>query len=352
MSVLIFYFSISILFSFLCSIWEAVLLSITPSYITRMAKEGKTVGKLLQAYKEDIDRPLSAILTLNTIAHTVGAMGVGAQAGKVFGEHFINVLGLSISAESLIAGVMTLAILILSEIIPKTLGANNWEALTPFTVKSLRALLWILAPLVWLTQQITKRMKKDKSKSVLSRSDYAAMTEVGAASGAIDKNESQIISNLLSFNQKSVKDIMTPKRVVHMANASNTVETYYEENKKMQYSRIPIFNETRDHIEGVVLKDDILQMLAEDKDHTTLKELAKPIHSIEEQTTLPDFFEYLISNHIHLAMINDSFGSVLGVVSMEDLFETLLGREIVDESDTVVDLQAEAKKQWEEEKSE
>jgi CBS domain containing-hemolysin-like protein len=197
MGLLIFFFLTSICFSFLCSIWEAVILSVTPSYVNRQVQEGTATGKLLQAYKQDIDKPLSAVLTLNTIAHTVGAIGVGAQAGKLFGTSTINLGITSLSYESFIAGAMTLAILILSEIIPKTIGANMWKELAPFTVRSLRVLMWVLFPFVWMSQLITKALKKDKERSVFSRADFAALTSAGLESGALDKSESKIIQNLL-----------------------------------------------------------------------------------------------------------------------------------------------------------
>ena len=210
MALLIFFFVLSILFSFLCSIWEAVLLSITPSFIGRKVREGSQLGADLEVFKEDIDRPLSAILTLNTIAHTVGAIGVGAQAANVFdGPSLIP----GVPTETIIASVMTLAILILSEIIPKTIGANMWESLAGFTVKSLKILLFILAPFVWVSQLITKNLKRDKEKSVFSKADLAAMTHAGEESGLLAQSESTIIKNLLRFEEVSVRDIMTPRTV-------------------------------------------------------------------------------------------------------------------------------------------
>jgi len=193
MTLLIFFFTLSIAFSFLCSIWEAVLLSITPSYISSKTQSGSSLGKSLQVFKEDIDRPLSAILTLNTIAHTVGAIGVGAQAGKVFGASNVSLGPINLSMEAIIAGLMTLAILILSEIIPKTIGANYWRKLTPFTVTSLKMLLFILAPFVWISQLITKNLKNDKSLSVFSRADFNAMTQAGEESGALKETESRTL---------------------------------------------------------------------------------------------------------------------------------------------------------------
>ena len=243
MALLIFFFVLSILFSFLCSIWEAVLLSITPSFINRKVQEGTALGQDLEKFKEDIDRPLSAILTLNTIAHTVGAIGVGAQAAKVFGS---GSSFLGIPSETLIAGGMTLAILILSEIIPKTIGANMWESLAGFTVKSLKFLLFILAPFVWVSQLITKNLKKDKDKSVFSKADLAAMTHAGEESGVLAESESTIIKNLLRFEEVSVRDIMTPRTVMVKADESTTLMDFYQNNQPLRFSRIPIFQESSD----------------------------------------------------------------------------------------------------------
>jgi len=347
MTLLILFFLLSIVFSFLCSIWEAVLLSITPSYVNSQVRKGTKVGETLQKYKEDIDRPLSAILTLNTIAHTVGAIGVGAQAGAVFGDNDVNLGVFHLSYESIVAGLMTLAILVLSEIIPKTIGANNWKSLAPFTVRSLRILLWILAPFVWMSQLITRTLKSEKGKSVLSRSDFVAMANVAAESGEIGINESVIINNLLNFEKLTVHDIMSPKTVALMANGEDTIKSFYDAHDNIPYSRIPLYENDSNNLIGIVLKDDIYQNLAEDIHTLKLKDIMKPIKFVQQKTTLPKLFESLTRQRTHLSAVVDKFGNVLGVVTMEDLFETLLGREIIDESDTVADLQQMAKEKWE-----
>lgn len=213
MGLLIAFFIVSIVVSFLCSILEAVLLSITPAFTGIQVQNESPIAEDLSRYKDDIDRPLAAILTLNTIAHTVGAIGVGSQAAVVFGRANIEILGQSlISIEAFIAGAMTLAILIFSEVIPKTLGANNWEALTPFTVRALRVMLFILGPFVWLSQLITGNLKKDKDKPVLTRRDLAVMAQLGEEAGVLEKQEQEIIHNLLRFRRITAKDIMTPRR--------------------------------------------------------------------------------------------------------------------------------------------
>ena len=348
MGLLIFFFLISIFFSFLCSIWEAVILSITPSYANTKVLEGGSIGKLLKAYKEDIDKPLSAILTLNTIAHTVGAIGVGAQAGEVFGEGAMDLGFISISMESIIAGVMTLAILILSEIIPKTIGANMWKQLAPFTIRSIRVLLWILSPFVWLSQLITKSLKREKDKSVLSRADFVAMTKLGLESGAIDSSESNIIENLLKLEKLQAKDIMTPRTVMVTAEAKQGINSFYQTHKPIAFSRIPIYEGKPDHITGMVLKDELLLQLAEDNHEMTLGEIKRDTSFIRDDVTVTALMDALIHTKTHLAIVTDQYGSVVGLVSMEDVFETLLGLEIIDESDKEADLQKLARQRWEE----
>ena len=347
MGLLIFFFVLSIAFSFLCSILEAVILSVTPSYVNRQVQEGTATGMLLKKYQQDIDRPLSAILTLNTIAHTVGAIGVGAQAGQLFGESEISLGFTSISMETVIAAVMTLAILVLSEIIPKTIGANNWRTLAPFTVRALRVMVILLKPFVWLSQNITKRLKKEKGRSVLSRADLTAMAQASEESGAIDKDESKIIKNLLRLQKLTVRDVMTPRAVMVMADADQTLEEYYDQYKPMQFSRIPVFENSQDQIIGLVLKDELLRALAEDQHNLTLRKIRRDIQSVTDNVILPNLLDKMVANREHIAVVHDEYGTVVGLVTLEDVLETLLGMEIMDETDTVEDMQRHARQQWE-----
>lgn len=338
MGALIFWFSISIAFSFLCSILEAALLSITPSYVTQEAQKGTATGKLLEEYKKDIDKPLSAILTLNTVAHTAGAIGVGAAATQLWGASILSTVVTPVA--------MTLLILILSEIIPKTIGANNWKGLAPFTTKTLKLLITVLAPLVWLCQLTTKFLKKDKSKSVLSRADFAAMTQVGTTSGAIAPQESEIINNLLNFEKMSVRDIMTPRTVAFMVEEEMTVAEFVKSNPSKIYSRIPVYKGDKDNITGTVLKDDILSCVVEKGSTEKIKDLMLEASYISDKTPLPELFQNLTKKKQHLSVVKDEYGSVVGLVTMEDMFETLLGQEIMDESDQVIDLQKYAKEKY------
>lgn len=348
MGLLIIFFVISILFSFLCSIWEAALLSVTPSYVEIKLKEGSSLGKKLKAYKDEIDKPLSAILTLNTIAHTVGAIGVGAQAGKVFGSGDVIIAGTTMpfNWEALIAAGMTLAILILSEIIPKTLGANSWKSLMPFTIRSLDIISFILAPFIWVSQLITKAMKKDKDKSVLSRTDFAAMTEIGEKQGVIKSGESKIIRNLLRFEKIKTSDITTPRTVIQAVNADTTLQEFYNENNKLRFSRIPIFEGGLDKITGYFLKDDLLAALLAHKGEEPVSSLKREITVVNENTPVPELFNLLMEKREQISLVVDQYGGVEGIVSMEDVIETLLGLEIVDEMDNDADMQALARANW------
>ncbi|GJM32539.1 MAG: hypothetical protein DHS20C18_15400 [Saprospiraceae bacterium] len=349
MGLLLVFASISIIFSFLCSIWEAALLSITHSFVEQKRKEGGKTGKLLKRFKENIDQPLSAILTLNTIAHTAGAIGVGAMAGQAFGAGNIHFLGyeLPFSAEAMIGTLMTLAILILSEIIPKTLGANYWRMLAPFTVKSLEVIIWILWPLVWLSQIITKRLKKEKGRSIFSRADFTAMAEIGEKEGIFQQNESRIIQNLLRFHTIDAQSIMTPRTVIQAADLETKIEDFFHANKLMRFSRIPVYKDNKDNIEGFVLKDEILASIINGNGDAPLKQIKRDIMIIGQKFPLPELFDKMLEKREQIAMVVDDFGGLAGIVTMEDVIETLLGMEIVDELDGTEDMQLLARENWE-----
>lgn len=348
MGLLATFFLLSIFFSFLCSILEAVLLSVTPAYIGIQEQKGLPIARDLARFKDDIDRPLAAILTLNTIAHTVGAIGVGAQAGELFGATRIQIAGVDIiSWEAMIAGVMTLCVLIFSEVIPKTIGANNWESLAPFTVVALKIMLFFLAPLVWVSQYITRHLKKDKDRPVLSRSDFLVMTRLGTDAGVLEEAEEKIIHNLLRFSKILVRDIMTPRIVVHAANDAQTVRDFHDKNPDLPFSRVPMYHERNDNVTGYFLRDELLLNLVADNDHKTLAEIRRDIIIVHKTLPIPELMNLFINKKEHMALVVDEFGSMEGIVTMEDIIETLLGLEIVDESDNAEDMQALARKNWE-----
>lgn len=347
MGLLIAFFLLSIVISFLCSIWEAVLLSITPSFVRRSKTESPAIGKLITELKEDIDRPLSAILTLNTIAHTVGAIGVGAQAGEVFGNDSFTIFGLGLSYESIIAAVMTLAILLLSEIIPKTIGANNWRTLAPFTAKSVFGLIYILTPFVWLSKLITKSMNKGGKKSVFSRGDFEAMADAVGESGEIEQTEHVLIKNVLAFDELTAEDVMTPRTVVLMANESASLREFYQTKDFGTFSRFPVYSGSRDSIMGMVLKDDLLTELVEGNDKKTIADIKREIVIITDNLSLRAAFHRLNEHKGHMAVVVDEYGVLRGLITLEDIFETLFGMEFTDESDSVEDLRKFARSRWE-----
>lgn len=358
MGLLIFYAFISIFFSFLCSILEAVLLSITPTFINVKLKEGKSYAKTLEALKKDVDQPLIAILTINTIAHTVGAILVGVQAKAAYAELYGNesrsIFGIEFT-EDLMVGVvstiMTILILVASEIIPKTIGATYWKQLANFSAKSLNIMVIGLkyTGLLWLLRLFTKMVGGGKHHgSVLSREDFHAMTDMAHKEGVFEKSESTIIKNLLRFEDILVKDIMTPRAVMKIASEEKIIADFFTDNQKLRFSRIPVYTEKIDNITGFVLKDDILEEMINHNGEIPLKEIKREILVTRRSTPIPTLFETLIQKRQAIALVVDEYGSISGLVTMEDLIETLLGLEIMDESDNIADLQALARKNWEE----
>ena len=342
LSLLLLFFALAIGFSFLCSLWEAVLLSITPSYAEAAHRSGSTTGRMIREFKAEIDRPLAAILTLNTIAHTVGAVGVGQQATILWEDQspWVTAFGVPV--------VMTLAILILSELIPKTLGATFWQRLVPFTVRSLRVVMITLAPLVWLSGQITKRLKPEGEVSVLSRSDFTAMTHLGEQEGIFEQSESEILRNLLRFHVVRAEDVMTPRTVVDHAPQDQTIRDWYESRETHVFSRIPIHEPGHpDRITGYVLKDDVLAALVREEGDAPLSTLRREILVHRQEDEIPEVFNRFLTEREHISLVVDEFGGMAGIVTMEDVIETMLGLEIVDESDSVEDMQQLARRRWE-----
>lgn len=338
MALLIFYLFLAIGLSFLCSILESVLLSATTSYAAVLEKKDSKSGTQLQDLKKDIDRPLSAILSLNTIAHTVGAAGVGAQAQIVFGNAYVSIT----------SAILTLLILVFSEIIPKTLGATYWKALTPFAVKTTIILIYITYPLVVLSMGITKVLSPDKKRPTLSREEFSAMAEQGLEEGIFEEGESNIFKNLIRFRSLKVKDIMTPRIVVVKFSEKKTVKEVLTETDKIPFSRLPVFSRDEEDIQGYVLKSDLLLKMANDKGDIKLSEIKREILVVPELTSLRSVFDQFLKKQDHIAVVVDEYGGFSGVVTMEDIVETLLGMEIVDEIDTIEDMQKLARQNWEE----
>jgi len=340
MTLLILYGLVSIFFSFLCSILEAVLLSVTPTFITVKKNEGKEYATVLEELKKDVDKPLIAILTLNTVAHTVGAILVGVQAEKAFGSGN-NIVGI-------VSAVMTILILVLSEIIPKTIGATYWKQLAGFSTGVLKILIFLFkwTGVIWTLQLFTKLFGKGHGESVLSREDFHAMTEIAHEEGVFEESESKVIKNLLNFKSISAKDIMTPRTVIKTASEEQNVKEFFNENKSIQFSRIPIYRENSDDITGYILKNDVFKNVAEDNNHLKLVDLKRELLVVNRNVAIPNLFDKLVQEKEHIALVVDEYGSISGLVTMEDVFETLLGLEIMDETDTDSDMQQLARKNW------
>ncbi|CAM1342270.1 CNNM domain-containing protein [Tenacibaculum amylolyticum] len=347
MGLLIIYGVFSIVISFLCSILEAVLLSVTPTFINVKKKEGKSFAIGLEELKKDVDKPLIAILTLNTIAHTVGAILVGSQAETVFeGDSNSGVL----SGVFIVSAIMTVLILVASEIIPKTIGATYWKSLAGFTTSTLKFLIFIfkITGIIWVLQLFTKMFGKGgHGESVLSREDFSAMTEIAEKEGVFKENESKVIKNMLSFKDVWAKHIMTPRTVLVTADASQTIQSFFDTNPKLRFSRIPLYSESPDSIIGYFLKDQLLEAIIKGKGDEPLSSIKRDIIVTKRDLPIPQLFEKLIEQREHIALVVDEFGSVSGIVTQEDAIETLLGLEIMDESDNVADLQSLARKSWE-----
>jgi CBS domain containing-hemolysin-like protein len=340
-NLLILFFLLAILVSFLCSLLEAVLLSITPAYTQVKFREGGRLGKKLELFKSNIDRPLAAILTLNTVAHTLGAIGVGDQSARIWADTNPMITSVGIPT------IMILGILILSEIIPKTLGANHWQKLVPFTVSTLRIIIFLLYPLVWVSQIITSKLKKDKSQSVFSHSEFLAMAEIGVTEGVVEQQDSEIIGNLLQMVKVQAKDIMTPRTVVRVASEEQTIQDFYNSAKKLPFSRIPLFEgDVNEHISGYFLKAELLENLVQGNGAQVLGSIKRDITVLPENLPISDLFNHFLEKREHIVLVVDEYGGMAGIVTMEDVMETLLGMEITDESDNTIDMQALARKNW------
>jgi CBS domain containing-hemolysin-like protein len=341
LTTLLVFLAVSLVISFFCSLWESVLLSITPSYMQIKLNEGGKIGPILKSFKENIDKPLAGILTMNTIAQTFGAVGIGMEAIKIWENSNPLITGL------LVPALTTASILIFSEIIPKTIGATNWKSLAPFTVKSLNILLVVLSPIIWLCQLITGFFNSNKEQSVFSRIDFLAMAQIGSDEGVLDKAESKFIHNLLHFKNFKVKDVMTPRVVTVSAPQTMSVREFYDIQDDLVFSRIPIRQSEDDEmIIGYVLKDHMLEHLIDDEKDRPLSDFKRDIMSVPEDYGIFNLFNDFIQKREHIALVINEYDTMSGIVTMEDVIETLLGAEIVDETDKIVDLQDMAKKQW------
>lgn len=322
--------------SFLCSVLEAVLLSTPVSFISMKESQGVKAAPLLMKYKTNIDRPVAAILTLNTVAHTIGAAGVGSESVKVFGEAYFGI----------ISAILTLLILVLSEIIPKTIGASYWRTLAMPSAKIIKALIGIAYPLVWLSELLTRCVSPKIQPLTVSREEVAAMVSVGTDEGVIEDAENKVIQSFLKLSNVKAEDIMTPYVVVSSVSTGTTMKEFYDNKALAPFSRIPVFETGREFITGYVRRANVLEMLTQDKFTMQLKDIVRPILFFMEDAKVSDIWQRMLQEKEHISVITDEYGCMRGIVTMEDVIETMLGVEIMDECDTTENLQAMARKKF------
>ena len=323
--------------SFLCSILEASLMSTPISYVTMREEEGYKPASKFKVYKQDSSRPIAAILSLNTIANTIGAAGVGQQANILFGSRWF----------ALVSVIVTILILVFSEIIPKTIGATRWKSLMGFTTACISFLIFIMYPIVvcieWLQKHITP---KDSSDTTISRDEVSAMANVAEEEGDLEEDENAIIQNLINMDDVTAADVMTPRVVAHIAPERMTIKTFYRDKRYLHHSRIPVFADNDEYITGYILRMEALQLMAEDKYDVTLGEIKREIASFNEDTPLDEIWDEMLRKDEQISVVINEYGSFQGILTLEDVIETLLGSEIVDENDTVRDMQQLAREKW------
>lgn len=335
MGTLLLYLTIAIGVSFLCSILEAVLLSITPSFIERLRTEPSHASLRVLHVKKNIDESLSSILILNTFAHTMGAAGVGSQALQVFGKEW----------ETLIAVLLTLAILYFSEIIPKTIGAKFWKKLAKPSAFLIAWLIRIVYPLVWISTLLTKTINNNDGEEI-GREEIIALASLSHKGGSLLSQENDYLHNMLSLNDTHVKQILTPRTVVCALESNTTISEALNDPNVKNFTRIPVFNENIDNIQGKIIRADLYEAERNGQGDQAISQITRPVFRVSEKLSVRLLLDTFIKQQLHLFIVEDEFGQTAGVVTLEDAIETLLGKEIVDETDAVVDMQSLAKKKY------
>ena len=323
--------------SFICSILESVLLSTPQTFLMVSQDEGHKWAEAFIEFKKNIDKSLSAILSLNTVAHTIGAAGVGAQAVKVFGE----------ASFGWISALLTLLILVFTEIIPKTIGAQYWSKLSRVSTAGIHTVIFMTYPLVFISAAITKLISTSRKAPSTSREEIAALASIGVDEGIFSEKEHKIIQNILKLKNVKVKEIMTPRVVVTAADESLTLKEFLATKNYLKFSRIPVYAEKPENIKGYVFRQTVFEKLAEDRHDLTLRDIKREILMIPSTSALFSLWEKLLESKEHIALLVDEYGGLDGVVTMEDIIETVLGLEIIDEKDTITDMRKYARERWE-----
>lgn len=336
MTALLIFLLSAICISFLCSLLEASLMSTPISYVTMREEEGYKPATRFKKYKLDSSRPIAAILSLNTIANTIGSAGVGAQATRLFGSEWFG----------LVSAIVTILILVFAEIIPKTIGATHWKRLTGFTSGSIRILIIMLYPIVRSVEFLQKLLTPKGDEVMVTREEISAMADVAEESGELDEDENEVIQNLIGLEDLHADSAMTPRVVCSVAAESMTVGRFYKDKRFLHHSRIPVYNQSQDYITGYVLRMDALQLVADDKKDVPLGSIKREIASFQEEMPLDEIWGEMISKDEQIAVIIDEYGSFQGILTLEDVIETILGDEIVDEQDAVRDMQQFARDKW------
>ena len=336
MSALLLYLLGALIISAVCSILEATLMSTPISYITMREEEGYKPATRFKSYKQESSRPIAAILILNTIANTIGAAGVGRQATLLFGSQWFG----------LVSAIVTILILVFSEIIPKTVGANYWKSLMGFTTVGIRCLVFVLYPLVILVEWIQKRISPKTPEAAVSREEVSALANVAEEGGELEEDENEIIQNLINMDEVTAADIMTPRVVAAIAPESMTVGRFYKDKRYLHHSRIPVYASDDEYITGYILRMEALQLMAEDKADVTLGELRRDIASFPEDRPVDEIWDEMLEKNEQIAAIINEYGGFQGIITLEDVIENLLGSEIVDEQDVVSDMQQLALEKW------
>ena len=336
MTLLLIFLLGAMLISFMCSILEASLMSTPLSYVNMREDEGYKPATRFKRYKTDNARPIAAILSLNTIANTIGAAGVGAQATEVFGSQWFG----------LVSAITTILILVFSEIIPKTIGSRHWKKLMGFTTRALRLIIIVLFPIVWVVEKLSKTIAEDEDEAAVSREEVAAMADMAEDEEVIDEDENKIIQNVIKLDDVKAEDVMTPTTVAAIAPEQMTLKEFYRDKAYSHFSRIPVYSESDEFITGYVLRSEALELLTEDKFNMTLGEIKRDIVMYKEEMPVSEIWDSMLRNKRHIACVIDEYGSFQGIITLEDIIETIVGLEIMDERDDVADMRQLALDRW------